>query len=742
MIVRYNASLARRLLLCALPLAMCLVFFFPVPGEAHAILLSSDPAKDALLLSPPPVVHMQFSEDLSPTLSTAAVVNAANRRVDQNDAHISPDNSREMDISLKRDLPSDIYVVVWQTQSADDGHVLRGSFLFKVLAANGNIPSLNGTYPGEHALGGANTNSGLYTGQMDGPTLFSLIMVVLVDLSAVFWVGAQLWCTFVSQPPDDDLAEQYAIDQSADQRFERFSIPTLLVAFIANLGVLVGQGLLLTGGNFVQVFPLFSKLMSGSRFGTFWTMREIIILLALMLAAYVFWSRKRPPIIDEIISWLNLPLGLALLTALALSGHAASATSNILVYAILGDWLHLLAASLWIGGMMYLAVIYLPVLKGESLVKCTRALLTTLPHFSLLAITGVVIMALTGPFNAVVHLSTLDQLITTAYGRALLVKGVCVGALLLTSAIHVLFFRPRLNKTFDAYLLAQAKDPSEAESSRGTEDIQGTQDTGETEEAEAGEHLKTEKEAEDSTESGHTEEAEVGEHLKTEKEAQDGTESGHTEEAKEAEDVQHLESGEEVESATEAGETEKAEEVAYPIPQEVKELEESVAKQTKRLIKVLRWEPVLGIAVLICTGLMNVFAGTLQPVAAQQNQPQTIQEPGSHGKPFNTTAQTTDGKFKLKLAIAPNSFGTNLFTVNVLDSNGKQDTNVGVSVYLTMLDMDMGTDTVNLQPNDKGGFGAEGDLSMPGNWQMRLQVRTLDNNLHEATLKFFAPYAY
>ena len=92
-------------------------------------------------------------------------------------------------------------------------------------------------------------------------------------------------------------------------------------------------------------------------------MREIIILLGLMLAIYVFWSRKRPPIVDEIISWLNLSLGLALLTALALSGHAAAATSNILVYAILGDWLHLLAASLWIGGMMYLAVIYLPVLK-------------------------------------------------------------------------------------------------------------------------------------------------------------------------------------------------------------------------------------------------------------------------------------------------------------------------------------------------------------------------------------------
>ena len=74
-------------------------------------------------------------------------------------------------------------------------------------------------------LGGGNT-----TGQMDGPTLFSLIIVTLVDLSVIFWVGAQLWRTFVSQSSDGGSAEQYAIDQSADRRFELFfSIPILLV---------------------------------------------------------------------------------------------------------------------------------------------------------------------------------------------------------------------------------------------------------------------------------------------------------------------------------------------------------------------------------------------------------------------------------------------------------------------------------------------------------------------------------
>jgi nitrogen fixation protein FixH len=56
-----------------------------------------------------------------------------------------------------------------------------------------------------------------------------------------------------------------------------------------------------------------------------------------------------------------------------------------------------------------------------------------------------------------------------------------------------------------------------------------------------------------------------------------------------------------------------------------------------------------------------------------------------------------------------------------------------------MLDMDMGTDTVNLQPDGKGSFTARGDLSMPGNWQIRIQIRTPENTLHEAKVKLFTP---
>src|SRR5579872_1128162 len=122
----------RRLCMIALPLALLMAFLLPLTASAHAILLRSDPAQDALLNVAPRQVRMWFSEDLNPTFSTAVVVNQNNRRVDKADAHVTSADPREMDVSLSPNLPPAVYVVVWRTDSADDGHILRGSFLFTI----------------------------------------------------------------------------------------------------------------------------------------------------------------------------------------------------------------------------------------------------------------------------------------------------------------------------------------------------------------------------------------------------------------------------------------------------------------------------------------------------------------------------------------------------------------------------------------------------------------------------------
>ena len=171
------------------------------------------------------------------------------------------------------------------------------------------------------------------------------------------------------------------------------------------------------------------------------------------------------------------------------------------------------------------------------------------------------------------------------------------------------------------------------------------------------------------------------------------------------------------------------------ISQQVKLREERLTKGTRTITRVLGWEPVLGVAILVCVGLMSIFAGTLAPSA-------TAQQP-INKKPvsFNATAKTTDNKFTVKLNVNPNTFGTNVFTVTVIDnSTGQATTNVRVNLFTTMLDMDMGTDTISLQPDGKGHLSASGELSMAGNWSIQVQVRTPDNTTHQTTIKLYTPF--
>jgi len=437
------------LVLLAALLAILCTLFFPAIASAHAILVRSDPPADTQLATAPGAVRMWFTEALNPAFSTAEVINAASKRVDHNDAHVNSGDATEMDVTLQHHLPPDVYIVIYRTDSAVDGHVLRGSFIFTVDNPDGSVPTLSpGANPGANVLGGGNL-TGLYTGQLDVPTLFNLIMITLVELGAVFWVGAQLWHTFVLQMASEKHEREQAVNEEAQARFERrFSLPALLIVLLANIGVLIGQAINVTGGNWGQALApaLLAGLATSGRFGTFWLMREGVVVLAIIISLFALTRRHHPARRDNLLPLVNLLLGLLLFLAITMSSHAAAVSKVAVTFAIVDDWLHLLAAALWVGGMLYLAVVYLPVLHKRPIADAARSLVTMLPYFSPLAIAGVIIMSVTGPLSADFHLDSWDQFLDTAYGRALLVKIALVGGLLLTSAVHVGLLRPRLKK--------------------------------------------------------------------------------------------------------------------------------------------------------------------------------------------------------------------------------------------------------------------------------------------------------
>lgn len=103
---------------------------------------------------------------------------------------------------------------------------------------------------------------------------------------------------------------------------------------------------------------------------------------------------------------------------------------------------------------------------------------------------------------------------------------------------------------------------------------------------------------------------------------------------------------------------------------------------------------------------------------------------------FHVTAKTVDQQFVIQFSVTPNRLGLNTFTAQVENiSSGTSTPGLQARLTTMMLDMDMGTDQVDLQPDGSGRYSAQGTLSMAGHWDIRILLRTPDGRLHQAAIK-------
>jgi copper transport protein len=441
----------RRSLGLAFLLALLLCLLLPGTSKAYAVLLRSDPASNAVLASEPVQVRLWFSEKLNPTGSTASIVNAANQRVDINGALVLPTDTREMDVALRPDLPPGIYVVIWHTQSANDGQIFNGAFSFSIANADGTVPGSASVLPDQSQLNAGDT------GHLNGVTIFRWLMLTLVDLCVIFWVSGKIWHVFVLDPVSAETAEQREIVQLSQERFvQRCSLPTLRVLFLANVGVLAGQALSLSEGRWDLILSptlLLGLLTSGS-FGVFWLIGEVVVALAIMLETMVLFSQQHAPdsAANDTSIWLDLLLGLVLLIMTTLTSYTTASGMMPGVLMILVGGLYLLAAILWLGGMFYLSLVYLPVLHKRSLSAKISSLLMLRQRFSPLAISAAIIMVLSTAYDAIIVRRTpLAQLHTILYQPILIVQIVCIIALLIASVWHFFLLQSSLAKGYEQY---------------------------------------------------------------------------------------------------------------------------------------------------------------------------------------------------------------------------------------------------------------------------------------------------
>ncbi len=378
----------KRLALTAATLALV----FPAQALAHATLEQASPGFRQRLASSPRLVTLSFDQYVKVLPGSVQLFSAKHavpvRRI-WTDRFV-------LKASLPR-LPKGAYTVRWHALSSD-GHVVSGVFTFGVRA---DAP------PPTEAFGAS------------GPTTTEHVVRWLYFLALALVVGGLGFRLLVLR--------RGALTPAAEKRF----YVTVGIGAVAAIDVGIAA-FLLRAEDALQL-P-FGRLLYGdlaplarSRYG------DAFIAMTLgfaLVAALVFlaWLTDR-----TVLLWPAFILALGFASGLSLSGHSA-ADAGASWKSQVADWAHLSAASLWIGGLIQLALVVWPLMPDLR----RDAFLA----FSRLATVCVGVLLLAGIYLAILRLPQLNDLWTTSYGEILLVKIGLVSLAFAWGALHKLVAVP------------------------------------------------------------------------------------------------------------------------------------------------------------------------------------------------------------------------------------------------------------------------------------------------------------
>jgi copper transport protein len=387
------------------------------PVAAHADLLRSVPEANAMLTRPPVQIELFFTEPLDPGFSTIQVLDGRGQVVDNNDARVDPADATRLTVSL-RSLPDGIYTVSWRALSAVDSHITTGAYPFAV----GDVDA-------------AALEAAAQASRQVSVSVGEIAARWLTYISTLALAGGAVFLLLVWGP----TVQLAGAGDGLRRPWPRLAIALLGGLFLASPLWLLVQSGQVTGRELAWPWdPAVGQVLVTTRFGVLWLAR-------LVLAMGLMAVQTRPA--GRASHWLAAGLGLLLLLTISLGSHAAGQPAPLLP--MLADWLHLIAASIWVGGLLYfLAGLFLARdLDGASRTALTARLI---PRFSALALLSVAVLVLTGVYASLLHVGSLENLAGTTYGRILLVKLLLILPMVALGAVNLLLTSPRMKRASQA----------------------------------------------------------------------------------------------------------------------------------------------------------------------------------------------------------------------------------------------------------------------------------------------------
>jgi copper transport protein len=403
-------TVVRRALACALVAAAALAVTAG-PAEAHALLLGSSPAARGRVKAGPSAVLLRFSEPVQIlNRSDVTVVDGDGVRIDAGAPRMATGDSRRVVVPLRGPFVADSYTVRFRVVAADS-HTTAEAFVFAVGKAPLGSPILAGA-------GGLTDTSPAAVGARVAEFAALMLLLGLLAFRALVWGPA------VQTARSLGPAERESALRGGQRLFWHAFWALAVLAGVAETAVLAAKSAVIfhTGLITALLHPADAyRLVAASRFGDLlgWRCGALFLLVAV---AFVTWNSESsgPPSVGRRgpLALMAL-LGVAALTLLAGQGHASQAPLAPLSVAF--DATHLTAVSIWIGGLVCLVAVLLR--APRALPDAGRVLASdTVARFSRVALWSVIVIAITGLVRATAELSSPAQLLTTGYGRSLMLK--------------------------------------------------------------------------------------------------------------------------------------------------------------------------------------------------------------------------------------------------------------------------------------------------------------------------------
>jgi copper transport protein len=379
----------------------------------HATLLRSMPRANSVLKTPPASVRLVFSEPVVPELSQIALVRRDSLKVVIDSLRLPVANDlRDVHtlVGSVAALQAGRYNVMWRVLSAD-GHSISGSFAFVVESGSPEFaaPTASSTVPVGGNSGARDTLAGSST---TSPRVEPTTVPVLASVLRGTGLGAL-------------MAGLGLLFFAATVGEHRKHVPRRVIVLLITVGAVLLVAHMFTW--LVNISPTrslsgdFISAAFGSTVGRIELLRVAFALLTLLAIAL---ARRET---------LALIFGAACLVVSGAVGHPAAIHPYLSIPAKMA---HLLSASLWLGGLLWLVW-----LSRCDAIACRAEA----RRVSSVALITVVAIFVTGSLETVLFLNSPGDLIRSAYGRLVLAKVVGLAILVGFGAYNRFGLLPRLD---------------------------------------------------------------------------------------------------------------------------------------------------------------------------------------------------------------------------------------------------------------------------------------------------------